>query len=533
MIGELLGRFAWRAEDSPEIRVEKATILLIAGSCTMAGVVWALMYLAVFGMGLTAALPAGFVVIVGSALVLSHRIRDHRPAVYAQIVCIMYITAFIQWSIGGIFASGFVLAWAFCGPVTALIFFPPKRAAIWFGLYAVNIFITAYFNPFFAARELDVSPNIRALFFVMNLTVSSFVVFAIATYFVTERRRSEALLARKHQELVTSQRSLVQSEKMVALGQLVAGVAHELNTPLGAIVGSVGNIATSLDRTLDELPDVIAGSTADEIAGLRSLVRAGADGTHATTSREERELRGVVESHLTTLEIPNANRHARALVAMGAGAQVENHVQLLRSPRADGLIRSAGGLASVRRNSNTIKMAADRAAKIVFALKSFAHPGSAGGEPVSAPLADNLETVLTLYQNQIKNGVQVVRSFEGPCPIVGHHEELNQVWTNLVHNALQAMQYKGRLELRLARGPAAVKVQVIDSGPGIPEATLARIFEPFYTTKPQGEGSGLGLSISRDIVERHGGTLTVESRPGSTIFTVSLPDPAPSAAALG
>lgn len=125
---------------------------------------------------------------------------------------------------------------------------------------------------------------------------------------------------------------------------------------------------------------------------------------------------------------------------------------------------------------------------------------------------------------QIKRGVELVRSFEGPGMVRARHDELNQVWTNLLHNALQAMQYAGRLELRLAPADADhVRVQVIDSGPGIPEDILGRIFEPFYTTKAQGEGSGLGLSISRGIVERHGGTIHVDTRPGRTVFTVTLP----------
>jgi two-component system, NtrC family, sensor kinase len=189
------------------------------------------------------------------------------------------------------------------------------------------------------------------------------------------------------------------------------------------------------------------------------------------------------------------------------------------------LLRSASDLAALRRNSGTIRMAAERAAKIVFALKSYAHPGSAGGEPIEASLAENVETVLTLYQNQIKHGVELVRSFEDAGIVRGHHEELNQVWTNLVHNALQAMHYRGRLELRVAREGSHVVVQVFDSGSGIPEDALHRIFEPFFTTKGQGEGSGLGLSICKDIVERHAGTLRVESRPGRTVFTVVLPAP--------
>lgn len=519
----LLQTFARRPDDSPDVQLEKAAIFLIAGSCTLAGVVWALMYLLVFGPGLTAALPSGFAGIVGSALVISHRIRDHRPAIYAQIFCIVYVTALLQWSIGGLFASGFVLAWSLCGPITALVFFPPRKSGIWFLLFVVNILITAIFDDTFAAHGLVVEPGIRKLFFVMNLSVSSFVVFVFAGYFVAERRLAEERLLEKHTQLLTSHQALVQSEKMAALGQLVAGVAHELNTPLGAIVASVGNISVSLDRALEELPEVLSASSPDELAGLRTLVRQSEAVPIVLTTREERLLRTSLERALEDRSIPDPRRVARTLAALGMTVDVDTHAPLLRSARAEPLLRAASSLVSLRRNSGTIRTAADRAAKIVFALKSYAHPGTVSGEPVQGRLSDNLETVLTLYQNQLKNGVQVIRDFEDPCLVLGHHDELNQVWTNLIHNGLQAMHYKGRLELRLAREGEQVIVQVIDSGSGINADVQARIFEPFYTTKPQGEGSGLGLSISREIVERHHGSITVESRPGRTVFTVALP----------
>ncbi len=528
MLNTLLQRFAARPDDTPELRLEKATIFVVAGSCSLAGVVWTLMYLAVFGPGVTALLPALFVVIVGGALWISHRRGDHLPAVYAQIVCIMYVTALLQWSIGDIGASGYVLAWAFCGPITALVFFPVRRALVWLGLYVVNIVVTVVFNDQLSAHGHAVSAAVRSMFYIMNLSVSSLVVFIFAAYFVEGRRLAEARVREKHAEVVASHQALVQREKLAALGQLVAGVAHELNTPLGAIGASVDNITTALDQTLVELPGTLASLSPDDLAGLTALLRECASTRPSLTSREERARRGVLQSALEAREIPDARSVARILVSMGVGDDLDAHVALLRSPRAEALLRATSDLVSLRRNSGTIRTAADRAAKIVFALKSYAHPGAAGSEPVEARLDENVETVLTLYQNLLKSGVDVVRRFEDPGLVRGRHEELNQVWTNLVHNALQAMSYKGVLELRVAREAGRVIVEVTDSGAGIPDAVRARIFEPFYTTKAQGEGSGLGLSICKEIVERHDGSLAVESRPGRTVFTVSLPSAAAS-----
>lgn len=191
-------RFAPDPADNDETRLEKDAILLVAGSCCFFGTIWWLMYLAIFGWGLTAALPLLFVVIVGAALVVSHLTRNHLWAVYAQLLCILYITTFIQWSIGGLFDSGFVMVWAFLAPIGALIFFSPKHAAVWLGLYLVNVGITLAADDLLSARALDMSDTVRLLFGGMNLGFSLFVVFLFAGYFVTvatrERRRADELL---------------------------------------------------------------------------------------------------------------------------------------------------------------------------------------------------------------------------------------------------------------------------------------------------------------------------------------------------
>ena len=130
--------------------------------------------------------------------------------------------------------------------------------------------------------------------------------------------------------------------------------------------------------------------------------------------------------------------------------------------------------------------------------------------------------MLELYRNQLKHGVEVIRSYE-TLPISCYPDELIQVWTNLIHNAVQAMQGKGRLEIRAFESEGRAIVQVTDSGSGIPADIQEKIFEPFFTTKPAGEGSGLGLDIVRNIIEKHSGKIEVESVPGKTTFTVLIP----------
>jgi signal transduction histidine kinase len=188
------------------------------------------------------------------------------------------------------------------------------------------------------------------------------------------------------------------------------------------------------------------------------------------------------------------------------------------------VLETAHGIATITTNADNINTAVDRVAKIIFALKSFSR---FGGVQVwtESDLAEGLETVLTIYQNQIKHGTELVRRYDPDVPPVRClPDELNQVWTNLVHNALQAMDHKGTLTVGLRRDGSDVLVSIADTGCGIPEDIRARIFDAFFTTKPAGEGTGLGLDIVRKIVEKHRGRIDVESEVGvGTTFTVRLP----------
>jgi two-component system, NtrC family, sensor kinase len=179
-------------------------------------------------------------------------------------------------------------------------------------------------------------------------------------------------------------------------------------------------------------------------------------------------------------------------------------------------------LSGLKDSAQNISIAVDRASKVVFALKSYARYDTSG-EKFKANIIDGIETVLTLYQNQIKQGVEVVKNYHEFPPILCYADELNQVWTNLIHNALQAMDNRGTLTIEALQENDFILVSIVDSGKGIEPEVLPKIFQPFFTTKPPGEGSGLGLDIVRKIVTKHDGKIQVESEPGRTAFTVSLP----------
>jgi C4-dicarboxylate-specific signal transduction histidine kinase len=334
------------------------------------------------------------------------------------------------------------------------------------------------------------------------------------------------------QQLQATQNELIQSEKMAALGQLVAGIAHEINTPLGAIQASIGNISSALDQSMQQLPQLFQVLPPDRLASFFQLLDLAHRSPKLLSFREERQLRRALKQTLEVNAIPQAERVADILSKMGICLEdicledicLEDNglLSLLQLPNHLFVLNTAYQLSIVQNNSQNIMLAVERAAKIVFALKNYARQGSSG-KKVEASIPESVDTILTLYHSQIKQGVEVYKHYASIPKVLCYPEELTQIWSNLIHNALQAMDYHGDLTITVKEQDQHVVVQIGDSGCGIPADIRDRIFEPFFTTKPMGEGSGLGLDIVRRIVAKHQGKVELESQPGHTIFSVWLP----------
>ncbi|MEG4999317.1 hybrid sensor histidine kinase/response regulator [Microcoleus sp. B4-D4] len=324
-------------------------------------------------------------------------------------------------------------------------------------------------------------------------------------------------------ELQATQHQLVQSEKMAALGQLIAGIAHEINTPLGAIRSSIGNITNFLDNNLESLPVFFKELSAERQHDFLSLMYSARQQNYSLSTREKRELKRGLKQQLDSEQIDNADSLANILVNIGLQGNLDQFLPLLKDPKSENIIKTAYDFASIHRSAKTIATATERAAKVVFALKHYARY-DVNSEKIQVNIMDGIETVLTLYQNQLKQGVETVRNYEAELPMVFcYSDELNQVWTNLIHNALQAMDNQGTLTIDIQQQDTKVVVKITDSGKGITPEILPRIFEPFFTTKPAGEGSGLGLDIVDKIIKKHQGKIDVKSVPGQTEFIVSVP----------
>jgi two-component system, NtrC family, sensor kinase len=331
-----------------------------------------------------------------------------------------------------------------------------------------------------------------------------------------------AQLNDKIEELTKTRQELIQREKMAALGQLVAGIAHEVNTPLGAIRSSAETLSNNLKQTLTQFPTLFEILTSAQQEKFIALIEQSLQGKVTLTFREKRVAKKAIAAELEQLGIKNRSL-PDTFVSLNIFKNVGQYFLLLESTHRDLIFKMAYQLSTLSRSAENITNAVFRASKVIFALKTFARYDQSGEKKITN-LQEGLETVLTLYYNQIKHNIELIKVYDEVPPISCYSDELNQVWTNILHNALQAMDYKGTLTVAISQRNNYAVVSITDNGKGMSPEIKEKIFTPFFTTKPAGEGSGLGLDIVKKIVDKHEGKIEVDSEEGKgTTFSVWLP----------
>ena len=343
-----------------------------------------------------------------------------------------------------------------------------------------------------------------------------------------ELERAKGETERALRDLRTTQTQLIHSERMAGLGQLVAGIAHEVNSPAAAVQGSVDALEGTVKRLESLGREVYAlglGSEALDsyfdlvrkmLPTFAEMVMPSAVETRALGRRIRLALLGVTGGDVGAVALAELGHTGEELVDQLKGLAGERSIAPLC-----GYLRE---LAFLMRASMTIRTAIQSIRRIVGALKRYSRLDETPVERVD--LHAGIEDTLVILAHQLKssdNGINVKRAYGNIPPISAYVGELNQVWTNLIHNAVQAIGGVGEILIETSVVGADVCVAIQDDGPGISPDSMSRIFDPFFTTKGKGEGTGLGLSIAHKIVEKHGGRIKVDSVPGRTRFEVHLP----------
>lgn len=337
-------------------------------------------------------------------------------------------------------------------------------------------------------------------------------------------RGSEAL-KKALSDLQQAEAQMVHSEKMASLGLFVAGIAHELNTPSSAISAAVFNLGAYLDALTRQVPALSAEGVPkaleERFHRVVGLAFSAAFTRKRASTLEIRDRSRALQGTLTSLGFGAPRELALTFARLGLQQEIAALAGATSAQPPTAFLSFLENVGNIAIAVNDIRLSIEAVTRMVKALKGYSHLDQA--EMSEADIHEGLETTLTIMRNQLKYGVVVERRYARLPAVACNINELNQVWTNLIHNAIQAMNGMGTLTIETARKDSYLAVRITDSGPGIPETVRGRIFDPFFTTKAPGTGSGLGLGICQQIVERHGGRILVESEPGRTSFEVLLP----------
>jgi len=483
---------------------------------SLGGLGWGTLCLLYLDRPLQSIIPYGYIIL--SAFNVAHFARYKRFAFTQafQTGISLLLPFLFQWFLGGFYASGGVMIWALLSLAASLSYSNTRASVIWLLTYVILTAFSGIYDGYFHEHfSVEYEMGLSVKLISMNIAVVSSLIFVLVIFYVNENSSSYA-------KVKNAQQMLIQSEKLAALGQLSAGIAHEINTPLGAIKAIAQESRAMGKKLVHNLLELYRSLSPTEIQSFLELVESYKIKNEFLSTREERPLRMALQKELEQRDVAQASLLANKLSQISMYS-LEAPLDKLVGPHFSLVVDTLHLLFLDEKNNFTTLTSVEKASRVVRALKMYLH-SSETNEPERYNLRESLDTVLTIYNNQLKHGIRVSIDVSEEIYLVGFAEEIGQVWTNLIVNACQAMEFSGTLQIKAHVKNNVAHIAISDTGCGIPDEIGDRIFDAFYSTKKIGEGSGLGLDIVKNIVLKHNGKIFFESKVDvGTTFFIELP----------
>jgi signal transduction histidine kinase len=507
--------------DNEETRRRKALFTLALILLIPFGVVWAGLYF-VYGEPAAALTSMFYVVVTIAGIVLLFRFRNFALFWWTELALAFPVPIAGQLVLGGFVGSGAVILWSFLAALLVAMFVGARQAWWWFGAFVIAVIVCAVLQPYVRVQN-HLPAWLISVFCVLNVIS----VCAVSLVFLHSFARDRRKLRELEVSYLNREMMLRQADKLATLGTLAAGVAHELNNPAAAAARGVGQLRPLIERLQSAYLELCAAASPQLAASIQragELIRRGAGQVVSLSPLERSDRAEEMDEWLSELGVDEPADAAEALADLGyTRAQLMELTSALPPANIPVFLSWMAGAGEAHKLLAEIGEGTGRISQIVGAMRSYAYLDQAPVQEVD--ITEGLENTLVLLGSKLKTGVTVRRDYAEHLPrIQAHGRELNQVWTNLIENAIDAIDACGTITIRTSARDGCVVAEIEDDGPGMPPEVIAQVFDPFFTTKPPGKGTGLGLNISHNIVvQEHKGRIEVDSRPGRTIFRVFLP----------
>ncbi len=516
---QLINKIGVLPDDEPLLKNQKNFVVYEAILMSMGGILWGALCI-ILEKYIQSVVPFGYVVFSFFNILIFYHYKYFKFTQAFQTGISLLLPFVFQWIMGGFMASGAVMLWAILSLAASLSYSSVKTSTLWMATFVALTIFSGIFDDYFKQLfPADYHMDTIIVLLTMNIAVVSTLIFLLIVFYVSENYKS-------YMKVKDAQMMVVQSEKLAALGQLSAGIAHEINTPLGAIKALSNEMSTGLQQAYINLFTLLNKLDETKRKALIHLITNHKIKKEFLSTREERSYKKILREQLEAHHISDPDFIADKMVQIDLLSMDQCMVEMAGAHCKD-CIQVLYDFFIVQKNNNTILSSVEKASRVVNALKMYIHTTeNQQAEPYL--IQDGIETILTIYQNQLKSGIHTSIDIPEDMMVEAYPEELGQVWTNLIVNACQAMNFKGELHIKATDKNETVLVQITDTGSGINPEIGDKIFHEFFSTKKIGEGSGLGLSIVKKIIDKHKGKIYFESEVGKgTTFFVELPTTQP------